>query len=148
MKFRATIKQNGKTATGFEVPENILTGLGTGKRPSVRVTINGTRTGPRWHRWAEDSCSGSAPRCGRATVSAGDIVDVAVELDTAPRDFEAALKREAAVRQFFGKLSYSNRRRFVDSIEDTKTLETRERRITKPVAAARGPNLLTARRHC
>jgi hypothetical protein len=41
MRFRTTIELGGKTATGFEVPEEVVTGLGRGKRPPVRVTIGG-----------------------------------------------------------------------------------------------------------
>ncbi len=39
MKIRATLLQHGKTATGFEVPADVVTALGSGKRPAVRVTI-------------------------------------------------------------------------------------------------------------
>ena len=41
MRFRATILLGGKTATGLRVPEEVVAGLGSGKRPAVRVTING-----------------------------------------------------------------------------------------------------------
>ncbi|HEX3823760.1 MAG TPA: DUF1905 domain-containing protein, partial [Mycobacteriales bacterium] len=41
MKFLALVELNGKTATGIPVPDQIVTGLGGGKRPKVRVTING-----------------------------------------------------------------------------------------------------------
>jgi hypothetical protein len=41
MKFRATLELNGKTATGFRVPAEVVAALGAGKRPPVRVTING-----------------------------------------------------------------------------------------------------------
>lgn len=41
MKFRAVVELNGKTATGIPVPDQIVTGLGGGKRPKVQVTVNG-----------------------------------------------------------------------------------------------------------
>ena len=41
VKFHATILQAGKTATGIEIPDEIIEKLGAGKRPPVRVTING-----------------------------------------------------------------------------------------------------------
>src|SRR2546428_580799 len=41
MKFRTTILQSGKTATGIQVPNDIVAALGAGKRPPVKVTING-----------------------------------------------------------------------------------------------------------
>lgn len=39
MTFRATIQQNGKTATGIPVPSEVVADLGSGKRPKVTVTI-------------------------------------------------------------------------------------------------------------
>jgi uncharacterized protein YdeI (YjbR/CyaY-like superfamily) len=39
MKFRAELESNGKTATGFVVPEEIVDRLGAGRRPKVKVTI-------------------------------------------------------------------------------------------------------------
>jgi hypothetical protein len=40
MRLRTKILQAGKTATGIQVPNEIVEGLGSGKRPAVRVTIN------------------------------------------------------------------------------------------------------------
>jgi len=75
----------------------------------------------------------------QARVAAGDQVEVNVELDTearevaVPADFAAALKRDAVAKRFFDGLSYSNRRRFVLSIEGAKTAETRQRRIANAI---------------
>jgi len=41
MRFRTTVLQGGKTATGIRVPDEVVEALGSGKRPAVRVTING-----------------------------------------------------------------------------------------------------------
>ncbi|MGI8825208.1 MAG: DUF1905 domain-containing protein [Chloroflexota bacterium] len=41
MIFRATILLAGKTATGVQVPDEVVAGLGGGKRPAVRVELNG-----------------------------------------------------------------------------------------------------------
>jgi uncharacterized protein YdeI (YjbR/CyaY-like superfamily) len=54
-----------------------------------------------------------------------------------PSDFAAALDAEPNARRFFDGLSYSNKRRFVLSIEDAKTAETRRRRIDKSVSQLR-----------
>ncbi len=40
-EFRTTIVQTGKTTTGIQVPEAVVEALGSGKRPPVKVTING-----------------------------------------------------------------------------------------------------------
>jgi len=41
MRFRATVELGGKTATGIRVPAEVVTGLGSHRRPSVRVTVGG-----------------------------------------------------------------------------------------------------------
>jgi uncharacterized protein YdeI (YjbR/CyaY-like superfamily) len=78
-----------------------------------------------------------------ADIVAGDQVDVDIELDTEPRevapppDFVEALNRDANARRFFDALSYSNKRRFVLSIEGAKSPETRQKRIAKAVETLR-----------
>ncbi len=41
MHFSASVLQGGKTATGIQVPGEIIDQLGAGKRPPVRVNVNG-----------------------------------------------------------------------------------------------------------
>jgi len=144
MKFRTTIQQSGKTATGIRVPDEVLAELGAGKRPAVRVTIGG-------HTYRSTVASiGGAPMVGvsaenraSAGVAGGDVVDVEIDLDTAPRevsvppDFAKALARDAAAQRTFDRLSYSNQNWHVQSIEGAKTDETRLRRIAKSVDALR-----------
>lgn len=141
MRFHATIELNGKTATGIEVPAEVLAALGPGKRPSVRVTIKGysypSTVGSMGGR---SLIPVSAEVRSRAGVSAGDEVDVDVVADDSPRqvevpaDLSAALDREPAARQAFARLSYTGQRRYVLAIEQAKTAETRQRRIGKAVA--------------
>jgi Bacteriocin-protection, YdeI or OmpD-Associated/Domain of unknown function (DUF1905) len=144
MQFRATIQLNGKTATGIRVPPEIVAGLGTSKRPAVRVTINGyTYRSTVAPMGGEFMLPVSAEIRERAGVAAGDEVDVDIELDAAPRevtvppDFADALDRDADARRFFDGLSYSNKRRHVLSIEEAKTAETRQRRIANAVSMLR-----------
>jgi len=144
VKFRATLELGGKTATGFAVPEKVVKGLGSSKRPAVRVTING-----HTYRSTVASMGGrfmvgvSAENRERAGVGAGDKVDVELELDTAPRavavpaDLAKAFKRNAAAKRFFDGLSFSKQSRIVIPIEQAKTPETRQRRIDKAVDALR-----------
>ena len=42
MEFRTTVELGGKTATGLQVPDDVVEALGSGKRPPVTVTLNGT----------------------------------------------------------------------------------------------------------
>jgi hypothetical protein len=141
MRFRASIQLGGKTATGIEVPPEVVASLGSSKRPAVRVTINNYT-----YRSTVASLGGafmlpvSAEVRERAGVAAGDEVDVDIEPDTEPRevtvppDFMAALDDDADARRYFDGLSYSNKRRFVIGIEEAKSAETRQRRIAKAVS--------------
>jgi uncharacterized protein YdeI (YjbR/CyaY-like superfamily) len=85
----------------------------------------------------------AAERREAAGAAAGDEVDVDLEMDLEPRevavppDFAEALAGEPDARRFFDGLSFSNRRRFVLSIEDAKTAETRARRIAGVVERLR-----------
>jgi hypothetical protein len=140
MEFRTTIQLGGKTATGFQVPDEVVEGLGSGKRPPVTVTI-----GKHAYRRTIAPMGGvfmlplSAENRQAAGVSAGDEVTVQIELDTEPReitvpeDVSATLDQNPAARQYFDGLSYSNKRRLMLSIEGAKTMETRQRRIDKTI---------------
>jgi hypothetical protein len=144
MRFDATLEQSGRTATGIEVPAEVVDALGSGRKPAVTVTINGYT-----YRSTVASMGGrymlpvSAEVRGEAGVAAGDELAVDVELDTAPRevavpdDLTAALDADADARRFFDGLTYSNKRRIVLSVEGAKTAETRTRRIEKAVASLR-----------
>lgn len=142
MKFRASIALSGKSATGIQVPAEVVTQLGSSKRPAVRVTING-----HTYRSTVAPMGGvfmlplSAENRTLAHVSAGDEVEVELEPDTQPRevyvpaDLQEALDRDADAKHSFENLSYSNKQRIVLSIEGAKTAETRLRRITQALSA-------------
>lgn len=87
MKFRTTLLQAGKTTTGVEVPEAMVVALGGGKRPPVRVTINGyayrSTIAPMNGRFM---LGVSADVRAAANVTGGEEVDIELELDTAPRE--------------------------------------------------------------
>jgi Bacteriocin-protection, YdeI or OmpD-Associated/Domain of unknown function (DUF1905) len=140
VRFRTTIQQSGKTTTGIQVPEQVIEALGSGKRPAVKVTINGYT-----YRSTVAVLGGrymvgvSAEHRAGAGVAGGDEVDVDIELDTAPRevrvpaDLAAALDAEPAARRAFDGLSYSNKSWHVLQVEGAKTEETRQRRIARSV---------------
>jgi hypothetical protein len=138
MRFRASVDLHGKTATGVVVPPEVVEGLGSGKKPAVTVTINDFS-----YPSTIASMGGrfllpvSAEIRAGAGVSAGDVVDVDVVLDTSvreiavPDDLAAALKEAPAAKKAFEALSNSNKKRHVLSVEGAKTAETRERRVAK-----------------
>jgi Bacteriocin-protection, YdeI or OmpD-Associated/Domain of unknown function (DUF1905) len=144
MRFQATIKLAGKTATGIQVPDQVVAGLGSSKKPAVRVTLNGYT-----YRSTVAVMGGvfmlpiSAEHRAGAGVAAGDKVDVELELDTAPRevslpaDFADLLEGDASAKRFFEGLSYSRKQWYVLPIEQAKTPETRARRLEKAITMLR-----------
>jgi hypothetical protein len=147
MRFTTTLLLAGKTATGFVVPAGVVESFGAGKRPPVTVTINGYRYRNTVAVMEGQYMVGvAAAHRAAAGVAAGDVVEVNLELDRAPRevvvpeDLLAAMDAAAVDRAVFESLSYTTRKETVRSIEDAKTDATRQRRIAKAIAllAAKG----------
>ncbi|GAA0577241.1 YdeI/OmpD-associated family protein [Actinomadura livida] len=144
MRFRATLELGKKTATGMEVPAEVVEELGQGRRPAVKVTVNG-----HTYRSTIATMGGrfllplSAENREAAGVRAGDEIDVDVEFDSEPRtvtvpdDLAEALAGDEEAKRFFGGLSYSKQRWFVLSVEGAKKPETRRRRVEQAVAKLR-----------
>lgn len=145
MRFTTTIQQEGKTATGFSVPAEVVEALGGGKRrPAVTVTINGYTYRSTIAAYGDISMLPlAAEHREKAGVSAGDTVEVDLELDTAPRvvevpdDFAAAIAADPAAAAFWPTVSYSNQRWHVLSVDGAKSPETRQRRIEKSIGLLR-----------
>jgi len=144
MKFRTTLLQSGKTAVGIQVPHEVVAALGAGKRPPVRVTINGyTYRNTIAVMGGVFMVGVSAEHRAHAHVAGGDEVDVDIELDTEPRavtlppEFSRALEREPDARRTFEGLSYSRQHALVLPIQQAKTPETRQRRIDRALLALR-----------
>lgn len=145
MRFRTTLQLEGKTATGFRVPPDVVDALGQGKkRPPVVVTINGYAYRSTIAAYGDVFMLPLAAEHREAAgVRAGDEIDVDLELDTAPRevevpaDFAVALDAEPTARQTFDGLSNSNKKWHTLNIEGAKSEETRQRRIEKSIALLR-----------
>ena len=144
MKFHAILQLHGKTATGFEIPEEVVASLGHGMRPPVRVSIKGyTYRNTVAPMGGKFMLGVSAEHRKAAGVKAGDMLEIDIELDTelreviVPTDLKKVLDRDKVAKKFFDGLSYSNKRRHVLLIEQAKTEETRLRRIEKTVSMLR-----------
>lgn len=140
--FHTTLLQAGRTATGIHVPDDVVEALGAGRRPPVKVTINGFTFRSTVAVMGGDYMVGvSAENRASAGVKGGDEIDVDIELDTAPRtvdvpaDLAAALDAQPKARQTFERLSPSMRGYHVSQVASARTDETRQRRIAKSVAA-------------
>ena len=136
MEFTAILQLDGKTATGIRVPDDVVAGLGGGKRIPVSVTINGARYASSVATMGgEPKVPVSAEIRAAAGVAAGDTITVQLERDDAPRtvevpaDLAAALQADSVASGRFAALSYSNQRRHVLAITGARTAETRTRRL-------------------
>jgi hypothetical protein len=138
--FDTTVTGTGSN-TGIVVPEELIAELGAGRRPAVRVNVNGyeyqVAVGVMGGRHLISISAAIRKDTG---LKADDPVHVVLTLADAPRaaavpdDFAAALSADPAAAAFFGKLSPSLRRYHVDNIVAAKSPETRQRRIEKAVS--------------
>lgn len=147
MKFQTTVLLGGKTATGLQIPDEVVAALGSGKRPKVVITI-----GDYSYRSTAAPMGGeylvplSAEHRQGAGVAAGDVVEVSVTLDEAVREVEIpaelaeALAQDAPARQFFDSLSFSHRKEWVRWITEAKKPETRQARLVKTIEGLRSGN--------
>ena len=144
MRFRAKVLLAGKTATGVEVPAKIVEGLGSTKRPLVKVTINRHTYRSAIAPMGGTFMLGISDEVRKAAgVAAGDTIDVDVELDTQPREVSVppelarALQKDAKAKKFFESLSYSKKYSLAGPIESGKTPETRQRNLEKAMKMLR-----------
>lgn len=147
--FTTTVlKDQEKAATGLQVPAEVVAGLGSGKKPKVKVSLNGYT-----YRTTVAVLGGvfmlslSAENREAAGMQAGDTVEVTLELDTEPRivdvpaDLTAALSQKTGAKAAFDALPYSVRKEYVRQVETAKAQETRDRRIAGIVVKLSGSSV-------
>jgi hypothetical protein len=144
MRFRTTIRQSDGAATGIVIPEDVIASLAAGKKPPVRISVNGYA-----YRSTVATVDGrymvgfSAAHRAASGLGGGDDVEVEIGLDTEPRvvevpeDLQTALDAEPRAKQTFEGLSNSLKGYHVAQVLGAKTDETRQRRIEKSVAVLR-----------
>lgn len=141
-RFATTLQPSG-TGGGFlaEIPLDVPALFG-GRRVPVSGTVNGTpfRTtiavyGGRYYLGFRKEIRDAAG------ISAGDELAIELERDDEPRTIEVPADLTAALgpdeRAFLDSLAYTNRREYVEWIEDAKREETRQNRIAKAVEMLR-----------
>lgn len=139
MRFTAELKRTGANTTGIVVPPDVLEALGGGKRPRVRVTLNGfSFSVTLGSMGGRVMIPVSAERRAAARVEGGRSYDVAIEIDATPEPIEipedlAAALAAAGLTETFAKLAPSHRKEHVRAITEAKAAETRQRRIAKAV---------------
>ena len=144
MRLRLELLGHGGNTAGFEIPDAVVEELGGGRRPKVVVTVGA-------HTWR----SSIANMGGRfmlgvsmanpeaAGVAAGQLLDVDVELDTAPRtvevpdDLAAELEGDADARSRWDGWSFTRQNEAARTLTEAKKPETRARRLAKVLAELR-----------
>jgi hypothetical protein len=135
------MKAEGKNATGISVPAEVMATLGSHKKPSVIVKLNGYTYHSTVAVMGDKFLIPlSAAHREASGLRAGEQVEVTLELDLEPRtvevpdDLRSALSAQAGAIEGFDALAFSKRKELVRQVTDAKTQETRDRRISGIVA--------------
>lgn len=130
--------------TGIEVPPEVIEALGGGRRPAVKVSVNGFEyESTAAVMGGKTLIPFSSDKRAASGIEGGDAIIVDVELDTSPRTVEvpedlARALGAAGLRERFDALAPSHRKAHVTSVESAKAPETRARRIEAVVTKLAG----------
>lgn len=140
LHLRTKVLTAGKTATGIQIPDEMIDKLGAGRKPAVRITINGFT-----YRSTVAVMNGrfmvgiNAENREKAKVAGGDTIDVGIALDTevrevaVPADFREVLEPRSGPERDVQRPLLHQAPRDRRSHRGAKTTDTRERRIEKAV---------------
>ena len=144
MHLTTTLQKRGPAAAVVLDDEQVER-IGEGaKRFPVVATINGYTWRTTVMRMDGEFLVGlnKEVRAG-AGAEAGDTVEVAIELDTAPREVEipealaSALANAPEALTAFEALSFTHRKEYARAIADAKRPETRDRRVAQTIEKLR-----------
>jgi hypothetical protein len=144
VRFTTTLVERGPAAA-VVLDDDQVAAVGEGaRRFPVAATVNGHRWRTTVARMRGEFLVGLNREVREAAgVEAGDIVEVSLELDAAPREVElpealgAALSRDAAAKAAFERLAYTHRKEYARWVSEAKREETRERRVAKALRMLR-----------
>ncbi len=141
IRFKAELELTGRTAAGFEVPDEVVERLDGGGHPKVVVSVNGYTFRTSVAKMGGRYLLGvSAARRAEGSIAPGEVYDVGVALDTAlrevelPDDFAAALSVHRGAQDFWDGLSYSKQSWHVLQVTGAKKPQTRRARIERSIA--------------
>ena len=138
--FETTILSHGGTTAGIEIADEVVKALGGGRRPAVVVRLNDYTYRSTVAVMGGKNLIGVSNQVRTESgLAAGDVVEVELTLDTAPRvvtppdDLVAAITA-AGAHSAWDKLSYTSQRELAEGVSSAKKPETRERRIAAAIA--------------
>ncbi|HTL41993.1 MAG TPA: YdeI/OmpD-associated family protein [Pseudolysinimonas sp.] len=142
--FTTTLLQLGNNV-GIEIPDAVVAEL-EGKRVPVVVTLDGGYT----YRSTTAVMGGknlvglNAAHRAASGAAGGQVVEVTIERDEAPREVDvpealaAALAADPVAAAAWDRLAYSHRKEHARAITEAKSEDTRARRVAKAVSMLRG----------
>ena len=138
MRLTTTLQKRGPAAA-IVLDDEQVEQIGEGaKRFPVQATVNGYAWRTTVMRMGGEFLLGLSKAVRDAAgAQAGDSVDVAIELDTAPREVEvpdalaSALAKDPAAKAAFDALSFTNRKEYARAVAEAKRPETRDRRVAQ-----------------
>ena len=130
-----------KNTMGIVIPADVVERLGRGKRPAVKVRLQGYEYASTVAVMGGQFLIGiAAEHRGALQLEGLDHVEVTLVVDDGPRDtalpadLQAALEAAAAL-DAFQALAPSRRKEAVRQVEEAESADTRARRILKVVEA-------------
>jgi len=144
-RFKAELEEARAGGAMVLVPKPVADALGGLKQMRVVGTVNGIPYQSSTMPYGGRGLFMGVHKATReaAAVGVGDVVEVVVSLDqrprvlVMPRELEAALTEEPALRLRFDALSFSRRRDLAQPIAEATRPETRERRLAAALARLR-----------
>jgi hypothetical protein len=144
IRITATLAKRGPAAA-VVLDEDQFAAVGEGaKRFPVVATVNGYSWRTTVTRMGGEFLVGLGREVrASARAEAGDTVEVALELDTAPREVQvpeplaAALSGDPGARTAFEKLAFTHRKEYARWVAEAKHEETRARRVAKALELLR-----------
>ena len=140
VRFSAPVAQQQGTSPYVDVPDEVLAQISEKRRVPVAVTVNGytfrTTIAPM------KGClllGFNKANAAAARVTAGDVIDIEMELDTAPREVEVPVELRQALgaapqaQAAYDALSYTHSREWAQYVASAKQAQTRVRRAAKAV---------------
>jgi hypothetical protein len=140
VRFTTTLQKRGPAAA-VVLDEDQVAQVGEGaKRFPVTATVAGHTWRTTVTRMRGEFLLGLSREVREAAgVAAGDTVEVAIALDSEPREVDLpdalrdALERDVAAAAAFERLAFTHRKEFARWIAEAKRDETRERRVARAV---------------
>jgi hypothetical protein len=144
LNLKAQLVKRGPAAA-IVLDDDQVAAVGEGaKRFPVRATVNGFTWRTSVTRMRGEFLLGLNREVREsARVDAGDTVEVAIELDSAPREVEIpealarALSANSDAQAAFERLAFTHRKEYARWVAEAKREETRDRRVARALEMLR-----------